>query len=277
MGKRRRQESPGGNPVGLALPPGLDPEEADDSLAKNVTELSIAKAVHVGDQRTTALLYPARTPRRAATLILAHGAGAPQRHPFMVGFAHGLSESGLDVLTFNFLYMEERRKAPDRMPLLVTCYRAVIDFALNELASARQHLFIGGKSMGGRAATHVAAEDPTLDIKGLVLLGYPLHPPGRVDQLRTAHLPDVKRPMLFVQGTRDTFGTPSELEPVLTTLSPLPTLHSVEGGDHSFKVAGRDAKNRQAAIYQDVQDAIVRWLEGHAKIATRTPEEPSRN
>ena len=215
---------------------------------------------------TTALVYSAHTAAdRPATLILAHGAGAGQRHPFMVSFARGLSERGLDVLTFNFLYTEHQRRIPDRMPQLVSCYRAVIAAAREHLPSARERLFIGGKSMGGRAATHVAADDPSLspsDIRGIVLLGYPLHPPGRPDQLRDAHLPHVKRPMLFVQGSRDTFGTPSELKPILDTLSPLPTLHTVEGGDHSFKVAGRDAARRQAAVYEDIHTAIVKWMVG---------------
>ena len=214
------------------------------------------------DQRTTALLYAAQAvTRRPATLILAHGAGAPQQHPFMVSFARALSERGLDVLTFNFLYTEQRRKAPDRMPQLVRCYRAAIEAARAEIPSAREHLFIGGKSMGGRAATHVAAEDPALALAGIVLLGYPLHPPGRPDQPRDAHLPDVKRPMLFVQGSRDTFGTPSELKPILASLEPLPTLHHVEGGDHSFKVAGRDARTRQAAVYAEIQDTIAEWIQ----------------
>jgi predicted alpha/beta-hydrolase family hydrolase len=212
-------------------------------------------------QHTTALLYAAQVgARRPATLVLAHGAGAPQQHPFMVSFARALSERGLDVMTFNFLYAEQRRKVPDRMPQLVACYRAAIDAARAHLDSARARLFIGGKSMGGRAATHVAAGDATLDLAGIVLLGYPLHPPGRPDKPRDAHLPDVGRPMLFVQGTRDTFGTPSELKPVLASLAPLPTLHHVEGGDHSFKIAGRDAKARQAALYAEIQDTIVDWI-----------------
>ena len=212
-------------------------------------------------QHTTALLYAARTvTRRPSTLILAHGAGAPQQHPFMVSFSQALSERGLDVVTFNFFYTEQRRKAPDRMPQLITCYRAVIDAARAEVASARERLFIGGKSVGGRAATHVAAEDAELTLAGIVLLGYPLHPPGRPDQLRDAHLPSVRRPMLFVQGSRDAFGTPSELKPILASLSPLPTLHHVEGGDHSFKIAGRDVKARQAAVYAEVQDTIVDWI-----------------
>jgi uncharacterized protein len=213
-------------------------------------------------QHTTALLYSARNvASRRATLILAHGAGAAQRHPFIVAFAHGLSERGLDVLTFNFLYTEQHRKVPDRMPQLIVCYRAVIDVAREEIASARERLFIGGKSMGGRAATHVAADDAALTLGGIVLLGYPLHPPGRPDQLRDAHLSAVGRPMLFVQGTRDTFGTPSELKPILASLSPMPTLHHVEGGDHSFKIGGRDARGRQAGVYADIQDTIAGWIE----------------
>ena len=212
-------------------------------------------------QRTTGLLYSAQAmAQRPATLILAHGAGAPQLHPFMVDFARGLSERGLDVLTFNFLYTEQGRKVPDRMPQLVACYRAVIGAARAEIASARERLFIGGKSMGGRAATHVAEADPALTLAGLVLLGYPLHPPGRPNQTRDAHLPGITRPMLFVQGSRDTFGTPSELKPILASLSLLPTLHHVEGGDHSFKVAGRDAKARQAAVYAEVQDTVAEWI-----------------
>jgi len=221
-----------------------------------------AIAVEGNGGTTTSLIYPAESVRRRpATLILAHGAGTPQRHPFMVTFARALSERGIDVATFNFFYTEQRRKVPDRMPQLITCYRAVIDAVRAHLPSARERLFIGGKSMGGRAATHVASDDPTLAIDGIVLLGYPLHPPGRPDQLRDAHLPAVKRPMLFVQGSRDTFGTPSELKPILASLSPLPTLHHIEGGDHSFKVAGRDAKTRQAAVYAEVQDTIVVWIE----------------
>jgi len=213
-------------------------------------------------QRTTALLYAAHAPtRRPSTLMLAHGAGAPQQHPFMIGFARALSERGLDVMTFNFLYTEQRRKVPDRMPQLVACYRAAIDAARAAIPSARERLFIGGKSMGGRAATHVVADDPSLVIAGVVLLGYPLHPPGKPDQPRDAHLPDVKRPMLFVQGSRDTFGTPSELKPILASLSPLPTLHHVEGGDHSFKISGRDARARQAAVYARIQDMIAEWIQ----------------
>lgn len=212
--------------------------------------------------RTTALVYAAAgQAKRPSALILAHGAGAGQRHPFMVAFARALSARGIDVVTFNFRYMEQKRRVPDRMPQLVACYRAVVAAVRNEVPSALEHLFIGGKSMGGRAATHVAAEDSSLPITGIVLLGYPLHPPGRPEQTRDAHLPAVKRPMLFVQGSRDTFGTPSELKPILGSLDPLPTLHSVHDGDHSFTVAGRGAKDRRATVYSEVAATILEWIE----------------
>jgi predicted alpha/beta-hydrolase family hydrolase len=113
--------------------------------------------------------------------------------------------------------------------------------------------------MGGRIATQVAAADAGLPVTGLVLLGYPLHPPGQPDRLRDAHLPGVARPMLFVQGTRDTFGTPDELAPILARVAPPPTMHPVAGGDHSFKVSGRD-KGRQTAVHEEIQGAIARWM-----------------
>ena len=194
-----------------------------------------------------------------AALILGHGAGAGQQHPFMVDFAKALSVLGLDVITFNFLYIEEKRKLPDRGPVLEETYRAVIEHVREELESARRALFIGGKSMGGRIATQVAAADASLPIAGLVLLGYPLHPPGQPQKLRDAHLPRVRRPMLFVQGSRDTFGTPEELAPILARLDPSPAVHVVDGGDHSFKLSRKDP-DRQAAIYADIQETIVRWI-----------------
>jgi predicted alpha/beta-hydrolase family hydrolase len=208
---------------------------------------------------TTALVYPADRDPVGAVLILAHGAGAGQRSPWMVQFSHALSTRGIDIVTFNFLYTEQQRRMPDRRPRLDACYRAVIDAVREHVDRARQALFIGGKSMGGRIATHLAADDRDLPVKGLVLLGYPLHPPGRPAERRDAHLPAVGRPMLFVQGSRDTFGTPRELEPVLDTMTPRPALHIVEGGDHSFKVTTRDP-TRQAAVYDDVRHTVVEWM-----------------
>lgn len=213
----------------------------------------------------TALVYHAgraggdrsSLPADRAALILGHGAGAGQQSAFLVGFARALAALGIDTITFNFLYIEQKRRVPDRGPVLESCYRSVIEHVRRDVDSARRSLFIGGKSMGGRIATQVAAADSSLLLSGLVLLGYPLHPPGRPTQRRDAHLPAIKRPMLFVQGSRDTFGTPDELGPVLRALDPEPTLHVVEGGDHSFKVSKASA---QAAVYAGVQKTIASWI-----------------
>jgi hypothetical protein len=209
--------------------------------------------------RTTALVYPAGQSRIGATLILGHGAGAGQHSPFMIDFARALAALGADIVTFNFLYTEQKRRLPDRAPALETCYRAVIEAVRERVDSARHALFIGGKSMGGRIATQVAAADADLPLAGLVLLGYPLHPPGRPERSRDAHLPRVCRPMLFVQGSRDGFGTPDELAPILARIAPPPTMYKAAGGDHSFKLTGRDPA-RQAAMAAEIQRAIVQWI-----------------
>ena len=208
---------------------------------------------------TTALVYPAEQPRIGAALILGHGAGAGQDSSFMTDFARALAALGADIITFNFLYIEQKRRLPDRAPALESCYWTVIETVRDRVESARHALFIGGESMGGRIATQVAAADTDLPVAGLVLLGYPLHPPGRPERLRDAHLPAVARPMLFVQGSRDGFGTPDELAPIFGRITPPPTMHEAVGGDHSFKLAGRDLA-RQAAMYEDIQRAIARWM-----------------
>lgn len=207
--------------------------------------------------RTTALVY--RGDGAGAALILAHGAGAGQRSAFMVDFARAIAALGIDVVTFNFLYTEQGRRAPDRTPALEACYRAVIDAVRGHLESARAFLFVGGKSMGGRIATQVAAQDPALPIAGLVLLGYPLHPPGRPDERRDAHLPAVGRPMLVVQGSRDNFGMPGELAPIVARLLPASVLHVIDGGDHSFKLSRRDP-GAQLSAYDAAQRTAVQWM-----------------
>jgi predicted alpha/beta-hydrolase family hydrolase len=207
----------------------------------------------------TALAYHRHGPAVGASLILGHGAGAGQRSPFMVGFAEALAARGIDAVTFNFPYTEQKRRVPDRRPVLDACYAAVTAEIRRRLPSARKALFIGGKSMGGRIATHVAAADAALPISGLVLLGYPLHPPGRPAERRDAHLADVRRPMLIVQGSRDSFGRPAEFEPLLTALSPAPSLYVVEGGDHSFKVP-RGGKSGQDAVDANIRSTVAEWI-----------------
>jgi uncharacterized protein len=210
---------------------------------------------------TTALVYPAGASAVGASLILGHGAGAGQQSTFMVEFARALSNLGLDLITFNFPYTEQHRRIPDRGPVLEACYRAVIETARTKIASAAQCLFIGGKSMGGRIATQVAAADPALPLAGLVLLGYPLHPPGRPAQRRDQHLPAIGRPMLFIQGERDAFGTPAELQPIVNGLRPSPTLRVVDGGDHSFKLPRMDPA-AQTGVFANIQQDIVTWVRG---------------
>jgi uncharacterized protein len=207
----------------------------------------------VDGSRTTGLRYA--SPGARAALILAHGAGAPQTHPWMVRMAGVLASRGLEVFTFNFLYTESRRRLPDKNDVLEATWRAAAGAVRAQSEVARGKLLIGGKSMGGRIATQVAA-GPMGEIAGLVLLGYPLHPPGRPDKLRTAHLPRVMAPMLFVQGSRDTFGTPAELEPLLAPLAARGTrLLAIEGGDHSLvplKSSGVDLEQVMARVADEV-------------------------
>ena len=207
----------------------------------------------------TALVYsPPEPSRRAATLILAHGAGAPQSSAFMVDFARGLARRGCQAVTFNFPYTEQGRRLPDRAPTLEACFRDVIAAIRARADLGTGPLVIGGKSMGGRIASHLAAQG-LADLAGLVALGYPLHPPGRPEQLRALHLARIRQPMLIVQGSRDAFGTPEELRPVLGPLGATATLQVVEGGDHSFKVPKRGPIT-QDEVFERVQDEIARWI-----------------
>lgn len=218
--------------------------------------------ITVSDQdRVSGLLYAAPKKQRVGvTIILGHGAGANQLSPFMCLFANGLAERGFDAMTFNFGYMERGRRVPDPKAKLEACYRAVIDAATLHKKLRGNRLVIGGKSMGGRIASQVAAagESPQ-NLAGLVFLGYPLHPPGKPDQLRDAHLKDIRVPMLIVQGSRDVFGTPEELRTVIKRLHLPATLHAIEGGDHSLKVP-KSLAVPQTQIYESVMDTIAGWM-----------------
>ena len=220
----------------------------------------LAIATSVSDSMSALLYSASKKLRSGSTLILGHGAGANQLSGFMRLFANGLAERGLDVVTFNFLYMEQGRHAPDPKPKLEACYVAVIDAASRHKKLKGNLIAIGGKSMGGRIASQVAAQqDSAQGIGALVFLGYPLHPPGRPDKLRDTHLPEIKAPMLFVQGSRDTFGTPDELRAVFKKHHLSPTLHVVEGGDHSLKVP-KSLGLPQEQVYASVMDTIAAWL-----------------
>lgn len=164
------------------------------------------------------------------TVILAHGAGAPMDSPFMETFAEGLSSRGRRVLRFSFPYMAEqqrtgKRRPPNRIPVLQETWRTVVS-----ACGAPNRLVIGGKSMGGRAASTVA---DSLAVGGLVCLGYPFHPPGRPENTRTEHLADIRTPTLIVQGERDALGNAPTV--ATYTLSATINIHWIPDGDHSFK------------------------------------------
>jgi predicted alpha/beta-hydrolase family hydrolase len=197
-------------------------------------------------------VYPSDRP--FAALLLAHGAGAGQMSPFMVRVATGLAERGLSTATFDFAYMQAGRKVPDRAPALESAWRDAIGAARTQFEGL--HLYIGGKSMGGRIASHVASQGGSGPLAGLVFLGYPLHPPGRPDQRRDAHLPAIAEPMLFVQGSRDAFGSGVEIRELLASLRHA-ELEEIDGGDHSFKVPGGAARNQP--VLPHVMDRVIAW------------------
>jgi len=181
------------------------------------------------------------------TLVLAHGAGAPMDSPFMQRVAEGVAARGIRVVRFEFAYMARRRAgggrgAPDRPAVLMARWREVV-----ERLGGGARTVVGGKSMGGRIASMVADE---VGARGLVCLGYPFHPPGAPDRLRTAHLETLATPTLIVQGARDTFGSREEIEGY--RLSPAIRIAFLEGGDHSFKPPARSGRTEA----QNLAEAI---------------------
>ena len=198
-------------------------------------------------------VYSSENP--VAALVLAHGAGAGQLSSFMVEAARGFAARGITTATFDFPYIAARRKIPDRAPVLEQAWRDAVESArrqFNQLA-----IFIGGKSMGGRISTQVAAQKNIGPISGLMLLGYPLHPPGRPDQRRDGHLPDIAEPVLFIQGGNDTFGNGQEIRALLPRLQRA-TLHEIAGGDHSFRVRGGKIPTQHAFV--EVLDTGADWI-----------------
>jgi predicted alpha/beta-hydrolase family hydrolase len=200
-------------------------------------------------------VYPA-VPAVAA-MLLGHGAGAGQRSPFMVAASRALAARGIVTATFDFPYMIARRKVPDAAAVLEQAWREAIAHTHEHPAFRDLPLYIGGKSMGGRIASQTAAAG-SLPVAGLVFLGYPLHPPGKPQQRRDAHLPAIGAPMLFVQGTRDVFGTAAEIEELLPRLQRA-ELYAIAGGDHSFKVPSKNDPP-QAAVLQNMYDRVAAFV-----------------
>lgn len=197
-------------------------------------------------------MYRASNP--VAALILAHGAGAGQKSPWIIKAAKALVEREVSCATFDFPYITAGRKAPDRAPVLEDHWRRVLADARPEFDGLP--IFIGGKSMGGRIASHIAAQGIN-GVAGLVFFGYPLHPPGRPEQRRDAHLPQIVEPMLFVQGSSDPFGNEAEMTALLPSLQKA-TLHVIRGGDHSLKVPG--GAKAQPLAFDEAMNAAVAWM-----------------
>ena len=203
-----------------------------------------------------------RTEAPVAALLLAHGAGAGQRSPFMTATAGALAARGVVTGTFDFPYMRTGRKVPDPATVLEQAWRESIAAARELDDFTGLPLFIGGKSMGGRIASQAAAAND-LEIAGLVFLGYPLHPPGKPQQRRDAHLSSISVPMLFVQGTRDAFGTADEIRQLLPRLRRA-ELYEVAGGDHSFKVPAKGG-TPQAEVLTRIYERVVAFIGASAR------------
>lgn len=175
----------------------------------------------------------------AATVVIAHGAGAGMDHPFLVGFTRALNEAGVATLRFNFAYTERGRRSPDPEQVLRDVWLAAFELARSR---ARGAVLAGGKSLGGRVASMVVAGG--MPAAGLVFLGYPLHPPGKPERVRDEHLYRISVPMLFLQGTADPFARADLLVEVLERLGDRAAYHPIEGGDHSFRVKAARADDR---------------------------------
>ncbi len=187
--------------------------------------------------------------QRATYLVLAHGAGGNLHTPSLLRFAESLAESGVGSVRFNFPYAEAGRKVPDPQPRLEACYRAVAQ----QVGMRAARLLLGGRSMGGRIASYIVAD--RVPAAGLIFLGYPLHPPGKPERIRDAHLSRIAVPMLFVQGSRDPFARPDLLAKTVRRLSTA-TLHVVNEGDHGLTVRGRPP----AEVIAELVRVVVDWI-----------------
>jgi predicted alpha/beta-hydrolase family hydrolase len=217
----------------------------------STTEWRIA----VGDEETSAVYEPAIDGPDQAVFICAHGAGGNLADRGMLATARVMRGHGVGVVRFNFLYKEKHSGRPDSMPRLMEAVRSVVAHARRALAPRR--LIIGGRSMGGRAASMLAADG--FDADGLLLLAYPLHPAGKPEQLRVAHLPRIRMPVLCINGTRDALCTRALMEQALATVTAPWEMHWVDGADHSFHVLKSSGRS-DAQVMEEIGAVSARWL-----------------
>jgi predicted alpha/beta-hydrolase family hydrolase len=199
-----------------------------------------------------------RPPNAESLLVLAHGAGAGMTHPFMESLATELAAARVATLRFQFPYMEQKRKVPDRPPLLTATIVAAARTAAR--VAPDLPLFAGGKSLGGRMMSLAASQQKLGNVRGLVFFGFPLHPPNQPGTKRADHLRGFEQPMLFLQGTRDTLADLKLLRPICAALGARATLHVIETADHSFHVLKSSGKT-DAAVLQELADATSAWIQ----------------
>jgi uncharacterized protein len=217
--------------------------------------------IAVGEDILVSALLQAPSDAKAL-LVLAHGAGAGMAHPFMAAMADGLAERAIATLRYQFPYMERGSKRPDPPELAQATVRAAVAAA----AQARPELplFAGGKSFGGRMSSHAQAKAPLSGVRGLVFVGFPLHPAGKPSQDRAKHLGEVKIPMLFLQGTRDALAELTLLEPVCKSLGKHATLKLFADADHSFHVPAKSGR-KDAEVFGELLDVTATWIKHHAR------------
>jgi hypothetical protein len=191
-------------------------------------------------------------------VIIAHGAGKDMNHPILVFFAEGLARSGYLTMRFNFPYKEKGKKAPDPRNKLERTWLSAFEYFQKESGLSSDRIYAAGKSMGGRIASQLVAERK-LPVGRLILLGYPLHPPGRKEKLRDDHLPDIKIPMLYFAGTRDSLCDLELLKRVLKRLKAPCSLEVIDGGDHSFNLP-KSYRISPAEVFTLILDKTVNWL-----------------
>ena len=232
-------------------------------MSNFATEPAERWRVRVGEEEeTSALLQRAEQPLAGSVLVLGHGASTNMEHRTLENLAGAFLSRGLSVVRFNFLYMEKQKGPPDRMPRLMECFTAVVERVRQELSP--QHLFIGGHSMGGRTASMLGAEGFVCD--GLLLLAYPLHPAGQPEKLRDAHLAQIQRPVLCLNGTRDELCQQELMQKVLEKLPPSFTMHWLQAADHGFHVQKRSGRTDEEVLHE-IGEVGCAWV---AKVAAAT-------
>jgi len=200
--------------------------------------------------------------------VLAHGAGAGMRHPFLESISQRLAERSIATLRYQFPYMEQRARRPDSPAVAAATVRAAVMEAAR--VAPGLPLVAGGKSFGGRMTSTAQADAPLPSVRGLVFLGFPLHPPGRPGDSRAEHLAQVRIPMLFLQGDRDDFADLKLLKPLVKRLGDRATLHHVEGGDHSFHVLKRSGRT-DTDVMGELVGMIADWAGRLVEVLPTSP------